>query len=54
MSNFKKIMSAVLCAASVIGLTACEEEIPSNTSSGGANPATTPASTTTTNTLDAM
>lgn len=52
MSNFKKIISAVLCAASVISLTACEEEIPSNASSGGANPATTPATTTTTNTLD--
>lgn len=50
MTNFKKIVSAVLCAAAVISLTACEEETPGN--STGSNPATQPATTTTTNTLD--
>lgn len=50
MNCLKRILSVGLCAASVISLTACEEEAASNTSGAGLN--TTAATTTTTNTLD--
>lgn len=48
----KKIISALLCAAAVLGMTACTDEQVSNPASGGTAPSTTPVSSSTANTLD--